>query len=225
MSFMSDMVVLEEQQVYRLPTGIDMTAAALTEPTSVAKRGLEMCNIRPGSTVAISGGGGLGQIAASLAKLAGAVDITMIEPVSAKRHLVLVRGADYALDPNHGDVVAEAMEITDGCGFDTVIEVSGAPIACATAMDIAARGACVELLATYAPTATLTIALANSFLREVTVITGVSMSPHVLPRTVAISPRLDLGQLVTLFEPEQFDEGFEAQRSGDSVKTVFAFHV
>ena len=159
-----------------------------------------------------------------IARLAGAVNLTMIEPVLGKRQLALERGADHALDPRQGNIIAQALEITNGRGFDTVIEVSGAPSACSTAIGIAARGACVELLATYAPNTTLAVPLTNSYLREVTLITGVCMSPHVLPRTVAIAPKLDLGRLVTLFDPEQYEEGFDAQSSGDSVKTVFAFH-
>jgi L-iditol 2-dehydrogenase len=224
MDFMSDMIVLDEQQVYALPKNIDMAAASLIEPASVAMRGLEMCRIRQGSTVAVSGGGGLGQIVATLAKLAGATSLTMIEPVAEKRALALRRGADHVIDPFNEDVVSTALEITGGRGFDTVIEVSGAPKACMTAMDIAARGACVELLATYAPDATMTMSLANSFLREVTLVTGVAMSPYVLPRSVAIAPQLALGELITTFAPEQYEEGFAAQRDGDSVKTVFTFH-
>ncbi|MFT3851839.1 MAG: alcohol dehydrogenase catalytic domain-containing protein [Ilumatobacteraceae bacterium] len=222
-SFMSDVVVLDEQQVFALPRGLTLQEAAVVEPVSVAMRGVDLCPIHPGTTVAVSGGGGIGQLAASLARLSGAVELTLIDPVAAKRDLAAARGAAHVVDPTAGDVVEQAMVITDGDGFDVVIETSGAPVACAAAMETATRGGTVELLATYAPGSTLEIPLGRAFLREITLVTGVYQAPYVFPRSLAIAPSLGLGELVTPFAPEQYAEGFAAQRDGDTVKTVFDF--
>jgi (R,R)-butanediol dehydrogenase/meso-butanediol dehydrogenase/diacetyl reductase/L-iditol 2-dehydrogenase len=55
---MSDYIVFSEQQVYKLPDDTDMRRAALIEPVSVTLHGIDLCNIRPGTSVLISGGGG-----------------------------------------------------------------------------------------------------------------------------------------------------------------------
>lgn len=223
MSFMSDMVVLDEQQVFPLPESISLAAASVIEPVSVALRGIDLARIRAGATVAVSGGGGIGQIVASLARLSGATELTMIEPIADKRNLALRRGTSHGIDPITEDVHARAMEITKGRGFDVVIEASGAPAACQTSMRIAARGATVEFLATYSPEYTFELPMGDAFMREITLVTGVYQSPYLFPRAIAIAPQLGLDDLVSVFSPEDYLAGFQAQREGTSVKTVFEF--
>ena len=67
LGFMSDYVVVDEQQVYKLPEDMDMKKAALTEPVSICLHGVDMCRIKPGDTVAVSGGGGIGNLTMQLA--------------------------------------------------------------------------------------------------------------------------------------------------------------
>ncbi|HHX37846.1 MAG TPA: alcohol dehydrogenase catalytic domain-containing protein, partial [Clostridiaceae bacterium] len=61
MSAMSDFIVVREQCVHKL-NGIDLHRAALIEPISVCLHGVDMIGIKPGQTVAISGGGLMGGI-------------------------------------------------------------------------------------------------------------------------------------------------------------------
>ena len=222
--FMTDVIVLDQQQVFVLPEGTSLVAAALIEPTTVALRGLDLAGVVPGRSLAVSGGGGIGQLVASLALLSGATEVTLIEPVESKRAFATSRGVKHVIDPMTEDVLARSQEITSGRGFDVVIETSGAPIACETSMNIAGRGATVEFLATYAPTATYSVALGTAFLREITLVTGVYQSPYLFPRAVALFERLNLEELVTQFTPEQFQEGFDAQQKGESIKTVLDFN-
>jgi threonine dehydrogenase-like Zn-dependent dehydrogenase len=222
-SFMSDVVVLEEQQVFRLPDDLTLAEAALVEPVSVALRGVDLCRIEPGATVAVFGGGGIGQIVASLASRSGASRVVMLEPVEEKRRLALRRGATSAIDPTLPDAEAHAIEVTGGRGFDVVIEASGAPAACAAAMRIAARGATVEFLATYRPDYVFELPMADAFLREITLITGVYQSPYAFPRSIALAPMLELDELISVFAPEEAEAAFDAQRTGEAVKAVFDF--
>jgi (R,R)-butanediol dehydrogenase/meso-butanediol dehydrogenase/diacetyl reductase/L-iditol 2-dehydrogenase len=222
--FMSEYVVCQEQEVFALPADADMAAAALVEPLTVAMRGVDLARIVSGRTLAVSGGGGIGQIVASLGRLAGATNITVIEPIRDKREIALARGADHVIDPSNEDVAARALDITSGRGFDHVIETAGASGAPRTSMEIAARGATVVLLATYRPDLILSIPLGRAFVDEVTVVTGVYQSPYLFPRAIALSGRLGLEELTTRFEPEEFEAGFAAQRDGSTIKTVFAFH-
>lgn len=97
---MSEYMVVSEQQVYKLETDADMAAAALIEPVSVCLHGIDMCRIKAGTTVAVFGGGGIGQIMMQLARLSGAVSFTMIEPITAKRETARKLGADHIIDPS-----------------------------------------------------------------------------------------------------------------------------
>lgn len=223
LTFMSDAVVLDEQQVFALPEGLPLVQAALVEPVSVALRGVDLCRIEAGDRVAVFGGGGIGQLAASLARRSGAATVVLFEPVAEKRELAVRRGADAAFDPIEDDVDEVVARFTGGRGFDVVIEASGAGPACETAFAIAARGGTVEFLATYRPDYVFPLAMGDAFLHEITLITGVYQSPYALPRAIALAPLLDLGDLITVFAPEEAARAFEAQSQGSAIKAVFDF--
>ena len=118
--FMSDYAVVDEQQVYKLPDDMDLKKAVLAEPVSICLHGVDMCHIKPGDTVAVSGGGGIGNLTMQLAKLSGGVKVTLFEPIAWKRQAALKAGADYVLDPMAPDFHEKAMEITGGYGFDVI---------------------------------------------------------------------------------------------------------
>ena len=64
----------------------------------------------------------------------------MIEPIENRRELAKEFGADYCIDPIHEDVRKRAAEITDGRGFDVVLDCSGSVYAVEPLPDIAANG-------------------------------------------------------------------------------------
>ena len=53
---MSDYIVVQEQCVYKLNDTCSLQRGALIEPISVCLHGIDMCQIKPGMSVAISGG-------------------------------------------------------------------------------------------------------------------------------------------------------------------------
>ncbi|WP_328323741.1 zinc-binding dehydrogenase [Kribbella sp. NBC_00382] len=67
--------------------------------------------------------GATGQAAVRLAKHYGARVIATASP--GKRETVLGLGADHVLDSLSGDLAAEVMRLTDGCGADVVLESAG----------------------------------------------------------------------------------------------------
>ena len=96
--------------------------AVLTGYGAVVNR----AQVRPGSSVAIFGGGGVGLSAVMGAKLSGAEKIIVIDPVEAKREGALEFGATNSLAP--GDDIADRVrELTDGFGVDYAIDAVGFP--------------------------------------------------------------------------------------------------
>ncbi|MDY6827386.1 MAG: alcohol dehydrogenase catalytic domain-containing protein [Bacillota bacterium] len=219
---MSEFMVLREQQVFKLPDDTDLARGCLVEPVSVCLHGIDMCHIRVGNKVAISGGGGIGLILLQLARLSGASKLTLIEPVAEKRELAMKLGSDYTIDPVQQDVVEEAMKITDHLGYDVVIESSGVPAACQPAYDILSRGGVLEFFAIYA-NYKFPLDLMDLWDREAT-ICGVFQSPYMFLRAIATLNRLDLDQFVKhIYKPEDCVEAFEAQMTGKPVKVMFKF--
>jgi len=219
---MSEYMVLGEQQVFKVPADMDLAKASLIEPVTVALHGIDMCRIKAGSKVAISGGGAIGLLMLQLARLSGAVRLTLIEPVREKRDLAMELGADFTIDPFTQDVASEGRRITDNLGYDVVIETSGVPKACQPAYDILSRGGILEFFAIYA-NYKFPLDLMDLWDREAT-ICGVFQSPYMFPRAIALMERLKLDAFVKhIFEPEECADAFELQMTGRPVKVMFRF--
>jgi len=75
---------------------------------------LNTVSIKPGDSVAIIGGGGVGLSIMQGAKIAGATTIIMIDPVEEKRELALSLGATDVVDPFAGDPVKTVRKLSKG---------------------------------------------------------------------------------------------------------------
>jgi len=217
---MAEYVVWHEQQVFKLPDSISLEEGCLTEPVSVCLRGIDLANIRPGSSVAILGAGGIGQILLQLALKAGATKVLVSDPVESKRKLAAEMGADYTIDPLKEDLWSTAMKITKYRGFDTVIEASGSASAAKTAIDIVGKCGTLVYFAVYPMNFELPIKPFDLYARELT-LRGVFMSPYLFPRAVSVLPKLNLKPLISAIYPlAEVKKAFEHQKTSQAVKIL-----
>lgn len=122
-----------------LPDGMSWEAAAIAEPVSVAVRAIRRARIAVGEKVAIFGGGTIGQLCLQMARVAGASEVYVVEPLANRRALAEQFGAAGTFDPRDGDPVEWLRDQTD-IGPDVTIEAAGAPIAAPTAIDAVRPG-------------------------------------------------------------------------------------
>ncbi|HYP73523.1 MAG TPA: alcohol dehydrogenase catalytic domain-containing protein [Microbacterium sp.] len=116
--------------------------AVLAEPLAVGVRALRRTSVTAGERVAVLGGGAVGQLVARLARARG-TDVTLIEPMAARREVAERSGITAV----HPDALAEAVAATpDGAGFDVVLECAGFDGAVRTSADIARSGGRVAVL-------------------------------------------------------------------------------
>ena len=217
---MAESVVWHEQQVFKLPDSISFEEGCLTEPVSVCLRGIDLADIKEGSTVAILGLGGIGQILLQLALLSGASQVVVADPVESKRNIALEMGADLAFDPLVEDMWATTMKVTNNRGFDTVIEASGNTDSAKSAIDMVGKAGTMVYFAVYPMNFELPIKPFDLYARELTV-RGVFMSPYLFPRTIAILPKLKLRPLVSKIYPlDEVVEAFEEQKRGQNIKIL-----
>lgn len=101
---------------------------------------LNTAQIKPGSTVAVIGCGGVGQSVIQGARIAGASRIFAIDPVELKRKTAEQQGATDLIDPSAGDPVAQVQGLTSGRGVDYAFEVIGLPETVVQAYTMARRG-------------------------------------------------------------------------------------
>ncbi len=218
---MSEEVVWHESQVYRLPDSVSLLEGCLLEPTSIAVRIADKARIRVGDRVAVCGGGPIGQLALQVLKMSGATSLTMIEPIAERREIALTTGAEHVIDPITEDQAARADEITDGRGYDLVVDASGSPRAVRGLLDLATKGGTVLYGAMYPHDYELPLNLAEYLYQRELTLTGVFVAPYAFPRAMQILPHLDLAALTrAVFPLEDAAEAFQVHLSGKHPKVV-----
>lgn len=160
--------VVPESQVYKVGTRISYEQAAMTEPVACCLHGIDMCDIEPGATVAIIGGGMIGLILLQLAKLSGASKLIMIEPLEEKRRIAESLGACITIDPFNQDVKA-VLEENGISRIQTVIECVGSPKTMEQAIDIAGKKSTVMLFGLTKPKDEISVKPFEIFKKEITV--------------------------------------------------------
>lgn len=109
--------------LHRLPDGLDLRTAALTEPLAVACHDVRRAEIEGGEFAVVIGGGPIGLLVALVARARGA-RVVVSEMSAARRSLAADLGLEV-VDPAAEDVAARVAEVTETRGADVVFEVSG----------------------------------------------------------------------------------------------------
>lgn len=218
---MAETITWHESQLYKLPDSVSLLKGCLLEPTSVAVRIADKTRVRVGDRVAIVGGGPIGQLTLQVMRMYGATSLTMIEPIAERREMATRHGAEFVIDPVAEDQFARTDEITDGRGYDVVIDASGSTRAVKGILDIAAKGGTVVYGAMYPAQFEMPLNLSDYlYLKELT-LTGVFVSPYAFPRALQILPHLDVDELTAaVFDLDDASEAFAVHVSGVHPKVV-----
>jgi len=110
---------------------------ALVEPLSVGFHAVARGRVAAGDRVLVLGCGMIGVGALLGARRMGA-EVTVSDLSAFKRGLAQELGATNVIDPAAGDMAARVAELTDGEGYDVVIEAVGIPETFIQAVDHAA---------------------------------------------------------------------------------------
>lgn len=208
----AEYAVVDVSKVYKIPDDADLMAYCLVEPANCAVRAMDLTEVKHGSTVAISGVGGIGSIVLNMLLLTGATKITAIDPIPAKRKLALDMGAQYTIDPVAEDIEGVADSITDGRGFDYVFEVSGVTVAAEPVLKILARCGTAVYFAVYPRDYKLPLNLYDLYRKEGRIQT-VFTTHSLMPRTINLIPRLQTDKIIGKVMP-----------LSDSVESFDLFH-
>ncbi|BCB83903.1 zinc-dependent alcohol dehydrogenase [Phytohabitans suffuscus] len=103
-----------------VPAGVSLAAAAMIEPLATAVHATTVAGGLGGATVAVLGGGTIGQCVLLAALAAGAARVVVTDPVAAKRDLAVELGAAAALEPTAEDGIAAALDGRPDVVFDCV---------------------------------------------------------------------------------------------------------
>jgi len=93
-------VTVSSDNALRIPESLATRAAALAEPTAIAIHAVELADVRPDDRVLVTGGGPVGLLIVAVLRARGVTDITVSEPVAARRERALAVGATRTVVPD-----------------------------------------------------------------------------------------------------------------------------
>ena len=117
---MAEYVLRPAQNRIKVPDSVTDEEAALTEPLNVGLSPIYGSGLQAGDSVAVIGGGHIGQLAMLGAKAAGASPVILTDRIQSRLDKALELGADYALNVDKGNVYQQIQDITR-VGADLVI--------------------------------------------------------------------------------------------------------
>ena len=142
--------ILQESQLYPVAEQSDCESMIFTDPARFALAAIHDAAIKLGDRVAIFGLGAIGLLAAQMARLSGAGQISVVDPVQARLDLALSLGADVAVNPTQCDAGIAIKEATHRLGVDVALEISGVYAALQQAIRCVHRGGLVVTASYYA---------------------------------------------------------------------------
>ena len=139
---MAEQVVCPSISVVPIEKDIPWMVAALVGcgVTTGVGAAIKTAQVKPGSTVAVFGCGGVGLSVIQGCRLAGADRIIAVDLADNKLEMAQKFGATDSVNGSSGDPVAKIKELTDGIGVDYGFEVIGVPAVVQQAYAATRRG-------------------------------------------------------------------------------------
>ena len=126
-------VTVPAARLLRVPDGLPVRAAALTEPTAIAMHAARLADVAADDRVLVTGEGPMGLLVVAVLRTLGVEDITVSEPAPARRDRAVAVGATRALAPDEFPTVPIGQ--TADVAYTVAFECSGRAAAVATALD------------------------------------------------------------------------------------------
>jgi L-iditol 2-dehydrogenase len=209
--------------LFKVESDMPSEQMALSEPLGCVTNAHGRLGIGLKDTVAVVGAGPVGIMHALLARLQGAQMVLVLDTSDSRLAMANGFGFDAAIRVNaEGGHREEVKRLTDGFGCSVVIVACSSAAAQADALEMAAKGARVELfggLPKSAPTAEINTN--HLHYREITLSGSFSekMSDFQAAQALVQSGRFPADKIVTHVLPlERITEGFQLMENGEALK-------
>jgi L-iditol 2-dehydrogenase len=171
----AEYVELPERCVFLLPDGMDLEAAALIEPSTVARHIIDLGNFEAGQSAIVLGAGSIGLMAVQWLRMLGARLIISTDIVAENLNIARELGAHVTLNPQEVDV-KEAVKQLAGDGVDLAIEAAGSPQALAQTIQVTRPRGNIVCGGNQPPEASLPMTFVEDLMRKELRLNGCFMS-------------------------------------------------
>lgn len=230
LSSFAEQMLVHENALVKIRPDIPLDRASLVGCGVLTGVGavIHAAKVKPGSTVAVIGCGGVGLSVVSGAILAGAGRIIAIDTLDSKLDLARRLGATDVINAGHTDPVAAVMDLTGG-GVPYSFEALGLKKTAEQSFAMLKPGGVATILGMFKPGMKLELE-GSSFIRDRR-IQGSSMGSNQfrvdIPNLLEfyVQGRLQLDCLITdTIELGQINEAFASLRSGAPVRQLIDMH-
>ncbi len=230
LSSFAEQMLVHENAVVKVREDMPLDRAALigcgvTTGTGAVFR---TTGVEPGSSAAVIGCGGVGMSVIQAARISGATTIVAVDTEPRKLDTALRLGATHTVNPADGDPVEQVLELTKG-GVDYSFEAIGLALTAQQAFGMIRRGGTATVMGMIPPGTKVEIEGQDLFMSEKR-LQGSLMGSNVfrvdMPRLVDLylDGRLMLDEMVSAtFSLDEVNDGFDAMKSGDVVRSVISF--
>ncbi|MFQ5795091.1 MAG: zinc-binding dehydrogenase [Candidatus Bipolaricaulia bacterium] len=223
--------VMMEQAVVKIHDDVPLEIAALVGCGVITGVGavINAAKVRPGSSVAVFGTGGVGLNVIQGAALVSAEKIIAIDLLDNKLALAQEMGATHSVNASRTEPVAEIKELTDGQGVDYAFEVIGLPETISQAVEALRKRGTAVIVGVSRREATIPLKTLPMVFEEQTVMGSLygSSRPRIdVPKLLDLymAGKLKLDPLLSRTYPlEQANEAFDALERGETARSVLTF--
>lgn len=215
-------VAVNNGNLIKLPDGLSLKEAAVSESIAAALNGIHQAKLHPGQYLAVVGCGPIGLAHVQLGKHFQA-KVIAIEPQQGKRELAVKLGADFALDPQTGVLPEQLLEITAGRGADALLLDVGIPRVIEQSLQLVRKGGRFVLFAGCPNGSTITIDPNWIHYRELDFTGASSSTPENHRQILAMAGRsqFSIKDLITEELPFlQWETAFTRKENFVGLKTV-----
>jgi Zn-dependent alcohol dehydrogenase len=188
---------------------------------------LKTAKVEEGAAVLVVGLGGLGNSGGQAARVAGAAQIIVSDPIAARRDAATHFGASDVLDPASTDVAAACVELTNGIGVDYAFDAAGQARLIETGLAATRRGGTTVCVGAPAADQAVTInpAVMHVVLEKKLLgcLYGSANTHREVPRLLSLWRRglLDLESMISYRRPlAEINDGLDDLRAGRGIRTV-----
>ncbi len=215
--------ILTRGIVHRIPDGLSLMHAALSEPASSVLACHKKANTSLNDTVVIMGAGPIGCLHISVAKARGA-RVIISEPNATRREMATQFQPDALVDPFNEDLGERTRALTQGVGADIVICANPVAATQAQAVEIVRKAGRVVLFGGLPKAKPTTILDANRVhYGEIEVVGAFSYHPtiHALALDTLQRGLIPADLLIThTFSLDEINTAFQTAASGAGLKVM-----
>lgn len=171
----AEYVAVPSENAFLVPDEMPFEAAALIEPSTVARHMLDLGSFVAGQSAVVFGAGSIGLMLVQWLRILGASLVVASDVVDANLDVARSLGAHVALNPTRDDVPAAVRQLLPA-GVDLALEAAGSPAALAQTIEVARPRGSVVLGGNQPADASLPMTFVESLMRRELRLSGCFMS-------------------------------------------------